>query len=370
MACGLRVESASSRDSTAESLCAAASFLAGEQMTDGTWCSSRHGVFREGDVLTAPVLWALEGIPRNLQPRKAICRGRQWLGRTTDELGHQHEPWLALRYPLFTASYAARLCAAANKPAHTTFWAGLLTTFQISPGGGWSDACMPPRAANTPEVPDMWKPNLSATVCALEGLQAAGRDERCREALPFVCLCQNFAGDSATATASDDGGFFFTPDDPIRNKAGAFVTVEGQRRFRSYGSATCDGLLSLLHCGLPANHPRVMAAIRWLQRNAGSDAHPGDWPVERKDSGRSLEFYFAHGFAAALHRVFTDSPDHRPWCRDMMHTLASSLRHSQRADGSWANDEPESLEDDPLLATAVALRALATCAQALTRWGL
>ena len=55
--------------------------------------------------------------------------------------------------------------------------------------------------------------------------------------------CQNFAMEGPEADpAFDDGGFFFTPTDPVRNKAGAAGTDRrGQVRYHSYGSATADG---------------------------------------------------------------------------------------------------------------------------------
>ena len=61
--------------------------------------------------------------------------------------------------------------------------------------------------------------------------------------------------------AFDDGGFFFIPNDPGQNKAGpAGTDRHGRQRFRSYGTMTADGLRILIRCGLPATHPRVVAA--------------------------------------------------------------------------------------------------------------
>jgi hypothetical protein len=353
---GFRAGARPPRASALESLRAAAEFLIGAQKTDGTWRSSKHGFFREGDALTPVVLGALAGLPEEVQPREAIQRGRRWIAELTDDLRARREPWTALRYPLFTASYAARLCVMSSDQERAAFWTDMIEGFQVRDArGGWSDASVPPQPLAAPDMPDMWSPNLSATTCALEGLRAADRHEACKRALPFVASCQNFSG---------DGGFFFMPNDPIRNKAGASgVDHQGRRTFRSYGSATCDGVLSLLDCGVPVDAARVVAGIEWLRRHAGKDGqdHPGEWPPDRRDSGRALSFYYAHGFAEMLRRVATLSPGHQAWCRDMTNGLAQSLLKRQQADGSWVNDEPESFEDDPLLATALAMRTASLC---------
>src|SRR5205085_916427 len=127
---------------------------------------------------------------------------------------------------------------------------------------------------------------------------------------------------------------------------------------------TCDGLLALLDCGLPVTDARVAAAISWL-RNHGDDIHPGEWPDDRKDSAFSLAFYFAQGYAEVLHRIHELAPAHHEWSRERMRSLSNSLRARQEENGSWFNEEPESLEDDPILATSLALRAFSRCLEPL-----
>ena len=46
---------------------------------------------------------------------------------------------------------------------------------------------------------------------------------------------------------------------------------------------------------------------------------------------------------------------------DLRRRALEYLQKQQQADGSWANQEPESLEDDPLLATALGLRTMSLC---------
>jgi hypothetical protein len=138
-------------------------------------------------------------------------------------------------------------------------------------------------------------------------------------------------------------------------------------RLRSYGSATCDGILALLALGYSISHPRVVAALHWLRdRSALPDSqtpsaiktktpqilHPGDWPADRADSARALRFYYAQALGPILQRCSD------PWTAPARAALASNLAACQRPDGSWSNPDPESCEDDPLVATAFSVTAL------------
>jgi hypothetical protein len=280
-------------------------FLRSRQSSDGAWHSAIHGSLRDGSALTPLVLNAL--------PDE---KGLAWLRALTDRVSPSTEPWTSLVYPLFTASLSAQVFAKAHDDARARFWASLIQRLQLSPSlgwpendprcHGWGDSPCPPRFdPSMRALADMQNPNLSATAYAIAGLAAAGMPAR----PDFVLRCQNA-----------DGGFFFALNDPIRNKA-------GDRQ--SYSTATCDGILSLRHAGVPSNDPRIRSAIAWLQKNT-SPPPP------------SLTFYDAQARARCL-----ASP-----------TVRESLLSSQNADGSWQGSDPAALEDDPVLATAFALMAL------------
>ena len=122
--------------------------------------------------------------------------------------------------------------------------------------GAWGDAISPSRKADTGRAADA---DISSTLFALGALRIAGTpadDAAVRKALGFVVRCQNFAEEQEAAPTFDDGGFFFTPTDPVRNKAGvAGADRRGHERYHSYGSATADGLRALLRCGLTPGIP-------------------------------------------------------------------------------------------------------------------
>jgi len=332
---------------TGDALRAAAGFLTARQSRDGAWRSESHAVFRGGETLTPVVLWALQSADT-----AATARGLHWLEALTDSQARR----TAVAYPLFTAGYSAQVFAASGDARRAALWADVIESLRIraelgwpadaAACGAWGDSATPPRLPReVSPVPDMLAPNISATVLALQALRAVGR--RAESALPFIGSCQNFsAGDPGDF---NDGGFFFTPGDPVRNKAG-IAGRDSTVRYRSYGSATCDGILALRACGVPDGHPRLRAALDWLRVNSHGIANGGVWPRERLAARDSLFFYHAQGLAAVA-------------LQSQSRTLADALRVVQASDGSWMGLAPDSCEDEPLLATAFAMRALARTAE-------
>jgi hypothetical protein len=341
---------------------AALGYFARRQSADGAWRSERYAAFRDGDALTPVVLCAAQTAPAASGIDAVMGRGLRWLERLTDKQAWRGEPWEELRYPLFTASYAAQVFVRAGDDRRAAMWAGVIERFGISAEhgwpaddpacGAWGDAPAPPSYSRP--VPDMLAPNISATALAVQALGAAGRQASVQAARPFMERCQNFG--SSPASEFDDGGFFFAIDDPIRNKAGVAGHDEaGRERYRSYGSATCDGLLALRACGLRDDHPRMRAGLEWLRRQSEGLAHSGAWPTRREQARESLVFYYAQALATILATL-----DPMPlWAEDCRRELRAALTARQSREGSWQGAAPDSCEDEPLLATAFALRALA-----------
>jgi len=340
-------------------------FFAIQQSADGAWRSKRYAAFREGDVLTPVVLWAMQASHGEMGSDEAFARGLEWLRRLTDAGCSQPSPWSALRYPLFTASYAAQVLVRSGDPDRAAAWAKVIEQLRTSEAlgwpagdpmcGAWSDASAPPRYVAP--VPDMLAPNISATALAMGALAATGDGGRSLAARPFIERCQNFP--ESDPTEFDDGGFFFALDDPIRNKAGsAGRDAHGQERFHSYGSATCDGYLALRACGLPSEHPRLQAAAAWLRHHCEGMTEAGPWAAGRAEARESLAFYHGQALAAVL----ADLQPSGGWTRTLRESVTSALIARQGSDGAWQGTAPDSCEDEPLLASAFALRALALLA--------
>ncbi|HSI14568.1 MAG TPA: hypothetical protein VK961_21130 [Chthoniobacter sp.] len=337
-------------------------YLAAQQSADGAWRSGRYAAFRDGDVLTPVVLWAMQAAQPGNGSEAAFTRGLEWMRQFSDTCGARQEPWAALRYPLFTASYAAQVFAREGDMTRAAAWGKMIEQLRTSPAlgwragdpmtGAWGDAASPPHF--TEPVPDMLAPNISATALAGSALAALGASASPAGALPFLERCQNFS--EGEPTKFDDGGFFFALDDPIRNKGGgAGRDGRGRQRFRSYGSATCDGYLAMRACGVPPNHPRLQAAAGWLQANGSGMTHGGHWEAGRAEARASLVYYYSQALAAVLR----DLSETHGWSRRLGNSLTFELTARQGKDGAWLGMAPDSCEDEPVLATAFATRALA-----------
>ena len=108
-----------------------------------------------------------------------------------------------------------------------------------------------------------------------------------------------------------------------------------------------DSTLALLAVGRPPDDQRIAAARRWLAAHHRDMEVPGfigeayhRWPG-------GLAFYYSAASTQAFKALHIESGT----------GVVDGLRRTQRADGSWANLVKE---DDPLIATGFAVRALAT----------
>jgi squalene-hopene/tetraprenyl-beta-curcumene cyclase len=152
---------------------------------------------------------------------------------------------------------------------------------------------------------------------------------------------------------SYDGGFYFSPADTGMNKGWYEPAANGRAAFyRSYATATCDGLLSLLAAGVPPDNERVTAAVKWL------DAHSWlDRPAGIPTDGPSPWYAAVHHYHLAVRaEAWSAAKRAGNWRGD----IETVLRKLARKDGSWKNSEsPLMKEDDPILCTALGVVALA-----------
>ena len=291
-------------------------FLCRRQEDPGHWPSPVYGAFKDGSALTPLITVALAGHDSpSPVAQKALNRARDWLAEHGDAV-------LGI-YPVHNASWllqggiegeladAGRDRLLSLQLTRKQGWDRSHPQF-----GGWSYAPKPGSAGT--QLAPFQEPNLSATALAIDGLHAAGFQPdhpALAAARKFLDRCQN-----------PDGGFFETGPSAVGDP-------------QSYTSATADGLRALLHCGAAWDDPAPRAALAWLKGHA----NPGDAPDLR---------YYASASLAATARLLSDAlAESRP-------TLCRDLAASQEEDGSWHNPAPEMREDDPLVATALAVLAL------------
>ncbi|HEU4420670.1 MAG TPA: hypothetical protein VFT55_17155, partial [Planctomycetota bacterium] len=174
--------------------------------------------------------------------------------------------------------------------------------------------------------------DLAHTRFALQALAAAGRLDEVVRNRAFVLLGKLQRG---------NGGSCFSTVVAAANKAGR----DADGTFRAYATATADAVLALQALGVPEQDPRLAAAHAWLSRNASATRIGGvdDEPSEPWHD--ALRFYHAM-VLAEVHE-----PARSP--------IRAMLAARQAADGSFRSEMTTAMkEDDPLLATALALRAL------------
>jgi hypothetical protein len=376
-----------------EAIAKGVDYLLATQDASGGWLRSRYGALRGGAALTAFVLRVLAELAKPKDPppparpslaipaatarpqsplavvlREPVAAAVRFLRPGLERRGAICCPDGTLDLPV----YATALALLAESPDQP-LWSAVerqrmrdyLFATQVSTGrgfaasdihrGGWDLGSMPPPRGITTGT------NLSLTAWALQALAHSAPKapaDRSESSTPPVATgdmdwretarrwlerCQNRPG---------DGGFVFTPDrGATDNKAGLDPAT---RQPFSYGSASCDGLLAL-------------ASLRTLTGTAGANAAASfdaawnaalGWfaKLERWDIAAggtdALRFYWA---ARLVEASAFFPPERKAAARE---SLAAAVIARQRADGSWANPEPAMREDDPLIATPLAIAAL------------
>jgi hypothetical protein len=369
-----------------QALYKAAEYLIDKQSPDGAWRSEAYGCFKDGPSLTPYIMSCLFFIPG--QPEKvrlSFNKGVQYLVSMVNEDGSINAGLRGLNFPVYTAASASRVVVLQDKTAKNihaqTAWLSYLCDRRLTGSlgwnpsdpeyGGWGFSLNLPRkpAPGQPKDP-MCGSNLTSTVFGIGALRSARvppEDPIWQDILIFVKKCQNFADDPAESDQRfDDGGFFFCPNDPLQNKAGiAGPDRLGRQRYYSYGSMTADGLRALLACGLSPEHPRVVAARRWLERNFTTKTNPGIFADDREVLRNATYYYYLWSVAHAFSRLGVVEIETQVGRLDWAHALACELIDRQGPDGSWINSFTDAKEDDPLVASAWAAAALANCRQVL-----
>ncbi len=335
-------------------LAKAADYLWRQQAEDGGWHSHTYGLLRSGQALTPFVLEALLQVPESIypMPRAGVDRALAFIRNNTRPDGALGvaDPTVP-DYP----NYATALAVSALNRARRSGWeaqigsmAAYLRSQQFTEQNGWHHGD-PVYGAwgmggdrRTP--PDTGHVDLSMTRYVLEALRAAGlpaSDAVFAHARVFLERCQNF---DLQHPNDADGGFFFSTTEADTNKAG-----RDGKHFRSYGTTTADGILAMLATGLEPSDPHITAAQQWLSSHHRDMDVPGFVGDAYQRWPRGLAFYYASASTQAFRALNLDPGS----------GVVLGLTRTQKADGSWANPENLVKEDDPLIATAFAVRALA-----------
>ena len=218
--------------------------------------------------------------------------------------------------------------------------------------------------------------DVSTARFALLALDAAGlplEHAAWTRARAFLDETQNLAlrlepdaPDVRREAALRDGGFAFGPRMSKAGSAGAGPLAV----FRSYGSATADGLLGLLALdrvdgaswagpGPLRLDPRAAAALGWLARSWDLGQNPG-FSGELSSWGGGVYFYWLWAASEALHRCgvwsLTREGKERAWAPELVRLLANL---KNQGGGRFVGRSRMMHEDVPTLAASMAILALA-----------
>lgn len=350
-------------------------WLAEQQGDDGGWHSPTYGAMRGGAAITALVLFAASTVEERLRGVHGARwrRGGEFLAAGIDDDGCPRNPDKSVDFPTYAAALllraAPRLKLDVPRAKRHKLVDYLLAT-QIADARGFEPAS--PHYGGWDLTGDVRMrgfttgANISVACFVLEALAAEKTvvaDAARKRALAWLARCQNLPKEAKPG----DGGFFFQADrNNDANKA--LWTDDRHESPRSYGTATADGLRALVaaigDADAAAKDERVAAAATWLDKHTDLTVVPGFPPPPAADpkTGEvepfaqwplALRFYYYASLAQAIRFLPTESRDKR---RAALRTHVVSL---QQPDGRWENEAHHMRENDPLIATSLALVALA-----------
>ena len=359
-------------------LARAAGWLWSRQGADGGWHSETYGLLKSGQAFTPFILSFLMVVPQDVAaaPEGGVERALGFIRARVNEAGAlgMSDPDF-LEYPNYATAFGLVCLVRADAPedaALRTRMRDYLVSAQYREAqgfertayayGGWGfGGVHPPGVSGHMDI--------AHTRHVLAALRAAGGVDAAvfERAQAFLALMQRQPDDprthpmplwgegeedlDAASPPPFDGGFYFSPVVLDANKGRLASAPEGGRYWRSYATATCDGLLALRAAGAGPEDPRVLAARRWLLEHPALDypaGVPRDQPI---DWGAAIHYYHLY--------VRADAYADTGWPEGAAEALARLLITAQHADGSFQNRRTHLMkEDDPLLATALAVSAL------------
>jgi squalene-hopene/tetraprenyl-beta-curcumene cyclase len=214
--------------------------------------------------------------------------------------------------------------------------------------------------------PKRGHPDLDNTLVALEAIRtyeqmrpnaelATAKDLDWKAAIAFIARTQNNPKTNPESWVSPDpkdtGGFIYYPGFSNANGGQPVDLGDGKKAWRSYGTMTYAGMLSLLYADVKRDDPRVQAALDWLKANYTLEENPG---MEKQGYYYYLHLMAKGLTAAGITTLDTKDGQQIDWKRE----AALKLLSLQKGDGSWVNDVGRWMETDPVLVTSYGVLAL------------
>ncbi len=365
-------------------LAKAQKYLWSKQRDDGSWRSEQYAVMRSGQALTPFVLHTLlsVGTPLDSDHDARSRRAVDFIITQLDKQGAlgNADPDI-LEYPVYSTAYAV---LAFNKFQHyhlllgpsgnknIKLMQGFLRKAQFTNSSGFNEELPAFGGWGFDKAQQPGEPghmDLAHTRRAIQALGAVNQTLRrdadfqniAAQTQRFLAVVQKRPETLAVQPVPEgverptkipfDGGFYFSPVVLQANKGR--LEKDGNY-WRSYATATCDGILALLAAGVPQDDERVTTAVKWLRVHTNLD-YPQGIPTDYPEPWGAALKYYHFAVRAEVYGELDFSDEEKL-------ALAEKVAALQQADGSFVNSEsPLMKEDEPLLATALAVVALTHC---------
>lgn len=329
----------------------AINWLLEQQAEDGGWHSKTHGILRGGVAYTPFIMDALQTSRTIDLQDHCFAKAFDFLLQQLDQEGAIGQKGAyVVEYPVYATSFLLKIWAMRSVQLDTllqphlenylidqqfTEKRGLFPEHQAYGAWGFGEQNLP--------FGEVGHVDLSHTRRVLEALQAVRFDT--------THTCWSKAKVFLERLQNDDGGFCSSTFTLSANKAD-----DQTHEMVSYATATADGLLALM--SLPdMDITRINAAAKWLLNNEDWDQVSGITPERPGNWEKVLFFYHLAVRAQAYAQLERLGllPHDNGWRQAVVKLLAAE----QSSDGAYSNPwGGPNKEDDPLLATALAVRAL------------
>ena len=350
----------------------AAEYLWARQQEDGSWRSETYGLLRSGQSLTPFVLYTLmdshvptseRGVDRALEFIRSRVSNRGVLGEFDSDI---------LEYPNYATAYAIMCLKRASREqdrALITKMENYLISQQFCESngfdkssaayGGWGFGGQ--HSDGETGHMDLVHTCRVLQTLSMEPINEEALREVQTRAQHFLKMVQKHPEDerpqpmpaevtiAADSKLGYDGGFYFSPVVLRANKGR--LQNDGNPFWKSYATATCDGLMALLASGVPLDDPRTQDAIHWLDRHNVLEFPEGIPELYEGENWREAVRFYHLSVRADVARLLGQD--------ETRNQIAKILANDRNSDGGFANQMSALMkEDDPILCTALALRAL------------
>lgn len=345
----------------------ACNYIFSKQSPDGAWKSEHYGLLKSGQSLTPFILHTLSGstLQKSQTYQEMVDQAMNYLRRYNEKGVHGKCDPDFLDYPNYSTSYALRcFLKFGQEKDHEKIkkMINYLQDQQFSEKYGF-DLNSPPYGGwgfGINQKPTLGSfVDLAHTRRVLQSLSDANSittdiQKRSKSFLHRLQKRQFTPVDSLPwrKGLGYDGGFFSSPTIAYANKGRTLVDQDsGEKYFRSYATATCDGLLSMIALGYDLNSTEIKDAKKWLLQNQDWELPSGVPLDDPSPWAESMRFYNL----MALAEVHASLQILGNWKKNIVHFLAKR----QTTDGSFINLDGRLMkEDDPLISTTYAIVAL------------